>query len=293
MKTIRQKNKVVFSILRNKSIVPGSCVARFCLLIVFSFSPELYAVCKPWAPQEPGTTPLIIGSIVIDNKDVFDASDEKENKWLHRSANFLHIETKEAVIKRQLLFRQGDVYNQRLIDETERLLRANRYIKSAQIVPTQICDDAIELHVKTTDSWTLTPGFSFGRSGGVNTTAFEIAEHNVFGYGKELSLDNITDSERTRNILLYKDNNLFGSRNVLIAEYQDNSDGRAYGISTGLPFYQFASEHAWNLSASSLTRENAIYQQGILTDSIGRQYKRLDTYYAWADSSNKLSLIHI
>ena len=276
--------------LKSKAIIHSLCIARFCLLLAFSFSSALYADCRPWNPKEAGTTPLLIGNIVIDNKDVFDLSDEVENTWLHRSGNYLHIETRQVVIRRQLLFQQGDVYNQLLIDESERLLRANRYIKSARIVPARICDDKIELTVTTTDSWTLTPGISFGRSGGVNTTSISIEEHNVFGNGKQLSFDSKTGSERSQNILLYEDNNLFGSRNMLNTQYQDNSDGRAYGISTGLPFYHFTSEQAWNVSVSSSTQQNAIYQQGIVTNTIGKQNKRLDTYYAWADPSSETSV---
>lgn len=276
--------------LRINAIFHNSSLARLCLLITLSFSSELYADCRSWDPRELRSAPVIIGNIIIDNKDVFDTSNKDESTWLHKTANYIHIETKEAVIKRQLLFKQGDVYNPLLIDETERLLRGNRYIKSAQIVPTRICDDGIELYVKTTDSWSLTPGISFGRSGGVNTTSIEFEEQNVFGYGKELSLDSRSDSERSQNILLYNDNNLFGSRYVLSAEYQDNSDGSAYRISTGLPFYQLSSEQAWNVSLSSSTRENAIYEQGVITDSIGKQNKSLNAFYAWAYPSNGISV---
>ena len=276
--------------LTNKITGNHLFIAIFCLFISLTYSSLLYADCTPWIDQQSRSTPLIIGNIYIENNDVFDFSEQEENTWLHRTANYLHIETKVAVIKQQLLFQQGDVYDQLLVDETERLLRANRYIKSARIVPTRICDDKVELSVITTDSWTLTPGVSFGRSGGVNKTSISIEEHNVFGYGKQLSLDRKTDSDRSQNILLYEDNNLFGSRNVLSAQYQDNSDGRIYSISTGLPFYQFSSQKAWNISVSSSTSEKAIYQQGVLTNTLGKQNKRLNTYYAWADSSSPTSV---
>jgi len=274
----------------NKSIDRYMYLAKFCLVISFSYSSLLYADCTPWIPQQSRSTPLIIGDIYIENNEVFDFSKEKENTWLHRTANYLHIETKVAVIKQQLLFQQGDVYNQLLVDETERLLRANRYIKSARIVPMRICDDKVELSVITTDSWTLTPGISFSRSGGVNKTSISIEEHNVFGYGKQLSLDRKTNSDRNQNILLYEDNNLFSSRNVLSAQYQDNSDGRIYSIRTGLPFYQFSSQKAWNVSVSSSTWEEAIYEQGVLTNTIGKQNKHFNTFYAWADSSSPTSV---
>lgn len=260
-------------------------VVNLFLLFIVSFSPAIYADCRAWASLRPGETPPVIGKIVIDNKNVFDTSDESENTWLHNAANSIHIKTRKEVVERQLLFEQGDFYDPLLIEESERLLRGNPYINFAQIVPERICEDKVEIHVITVDSWTLTPGLSFSRSGGVNTTSIALEEHNVFGYGKEMSFNSKNDNERTQNKLRYIDNNLFGSRKVLGLELQDNSDGQAYGFKTGLPFFQFSSDHAWELSVSSITRENAIYDQGIITGGIGRDVNRFDTYYAWAESS--------
>ncbi len=194
------------------------------------------------------------------------------------------------MIRRQLLFKEGDTYTQRLIDETERLLRANRYIKTARIMPVSVCDNRVDLRVITTDSWTLTPGISFGRSGGVNTINIDVEEHNLLGYGKELSFNRKDDNERVKNSLLYEDNNLLGTRNILRLEYQDNSDGTGSSISTGLPFYHFAGLNSWKISASSSDRENLIYEQGIAIDSLGRENKNFRSYYAWAEPSSLVTV---
>ncbi len=280
----------VFSPLTKHSLSNALLGLQIFLVSTFIFSPELYADCRPWAPPRSGETLPVIGNIIIDNNNVFDPADEGENTWLHRTANSLHFKTKEAVIKRQLLIEVGDIYDPLLIDESERLLRANRYIKSARIVAERICDDKIEVHVITVDSWTLTPGISFGRSGGVNTTTIELEEHNVFGYGKAVSFDSENNNERTQNKLQYTDNNLLGSRNVLHLELQDNSDGEAFGLSTGLPFFQFASDHAWNVSIETAIQENAIYDQGVVTGRIGRDKNSFNSYYAWANLASLKSV---
>jgi outer membrane protein assembly factor BamA len=265
-------------------------LACLTLLSVVFFSPLVFADCKPWTSSENIEESTVIGNINIVIKNVFQTTNENENSWLHRSANYLHIKTRKAVIESQLLFKVGDVYDTDLLIETERLLRANRYIKSAKIYPTRSCDGKVEIQVVTTDSWTLTPGLSFGRAGGVNHTSISVEEHNLLGYGNELTFNTQKGSERTQDILKYKDNNLFSERYTLSIEYQDNSDGQAYGFSTGLPFFQFAGQHAWNLSASSVTQENAIYEAGQVTDSVGREDKQLNGYYAWAEPETKRSV---
>ncbi|MBU0676463.1 MAG: hypothetical protein KJ950_17645 [Proteobacteria bacterium] len=278
-------------VIKKRAVILSSCLACLYGLNVVFFSPLLLAAdCKPWTlPQNQEQSPLL-GNIIIEIKDVFDTTDENENSWFHRSTNYFHYKTRKSVIENQLLFKTGDSYSPELVTETERLLRANRYIKSARIFPTRICDDKVELQVDTTDSWTLTPGLSFGRSGGVNHSAISVEEHNLFGYGTEIEFETSKGSERSQDILTYRDNNLLGDRYTFNANYQDNSDGRAYGFSTGLPFFQFASQYAWNVSASSTIGENALYEGGKVTSYVGREDHQFSSYYAWAVSETKNSV---
>src|SRR3990172_3961050 len=69
-----------------------------------------------------------IGEIRIIPENIFDIADPREDNWLFRLANRLHIRTKPHVISHQLLFRPGDRYDRRLLDESERILRSNRYL---------------------------------------------------------------------------------------------------------------------------------------------------------------------
>ena len=70
----------------------------------------------------------VIGEIIIDKRNIFDLSDPEEDKWLYRWANRLHVVTRDNVITNQLLFESGDRFSGRLLDESGRLLRRNRYL---------------------------------------------------------------------------------------------------------------------------------------------------------------------
>jgi hypothetical protein len=69
-----------------------------------------------------------IGTIRISPQTVFDTSDPEEDKLLFHWANRLHIRTRPGVIERALLFRSDEPLSVRLLDETERLLRSERYL---------------------------------------------------------------------------------------------------------------------------------------------------------------------
>lgn len=130
------------------------------------------------APQRPDSLPddaslqragTVIGTITIKPLDVFDTSIPEENTTLFRLANTLHINTRPTTIERQLLFEAGEVYDPRLLRETERLLRQTRYLREAWVTPVALQDGKVDLEVTTRDVWTLNPGISFGRKGGKST----------------------------------------------------------------------------------------------------------------------------
>ena len=62
-----------------------------------------------------------IGRIDVAIDDVFEQSLSLSAPY--RLVNTLHISTHVATVNQQLLFREGDAFDRRVLDETERLLR--------------------------------------------------------------------------------------------------------------------------------------------------------------------------
>src|SRR5262245_35941864 len=58
------------------------------------------------SPLLPGLIPpgAVIGEVRIVNGDIFDPHQPGEDRWLFRTANRIHRETRVPVIARQLLF---------------------------------------------------------------------------------------------------------------------------------------------------------------------------------------------
>jgi len=181
--------------------------------------------CQKWDEKYSTKRQLFIGQIKLQVNNVFDPEKPDESQLIHKITNRLHIKTKKQVIQRQLLFKEGDVFRQSLLDESERLIRANGYIKDAEVNVTEVCGNKANITVKTTDTWTLAPGASYGRSGGDNKSGFEIQEHNLLGYGKSLTVFYDKNTDRSSSGIEYVDKQLFGSKQQLTAKSSNNSDG--------------------------------------------------------------------
>lgn len=204
----------------------------------------------------------VIGAIRIDKANVFDLSNPDENNWLYRLANRWHIVTKDRVIKKQLLFKSGDPYSERQVDESERILRGNRYLFDAKITPVLYEDGAVDLAIETRDVWTLSPDISVSRSGGENRTKYGLEEYNLLGRGQLVRFAHIENVDRTSDSLEFSDQHLGSSWVSTFLRISDNSDGKSNLFSAIRPFY--ALNTRWSAGSWFLDddRRSALYVLG-------------------------------
>ena len=215
------------------------------------------------------TLEATIGEIRIRNENIFDTEDPRENNWLFRLANRLHIRTRPYVISRQLLFHTGDRYNPRLLSESERILRSNPYFYDAWIRPVAFHDGRVDIEVRTRDVWTLQPGVSFGRKGGKNTSSVDLTEKNLLGLGSAMSISRTSAAERTTDALEYSDTHVAGTRlhtDLLLA---DTSDGSVQRYFLERPF--FALDTRW--SAGILFSEEERIDTLVGVETVASEYR--------------------
>ncbi len=111
-----------------------------------------------------------IRSVRVIAQNIFDPDDNAENNRLYMFVNRLHIQTREDVISRVLLFHPGETVSRQKIDETERILRSVRYLYDVHIKAVNLADGAVDIEVRTRDTWRLDVGASVSRTGGNNKT---------------------------------------------------------------------------------------------------------------------------
>lgn len=219
----------------------------------------------------------VIGEILIRNGDIFDTERPEENNWLFRTANKLHRTTRPRVIRRLLLFKPGDRYSRRVLEESERLLRATSHLYDAQIDPVRYEDNEVVLEVRTRDVWTLRLGVGFSRAGGANEASLGVRDSNFLGTGKAVTLKRTNDVDRTSNLVQYFDPNIAGSRLRLRLDYSDNSDGRLQAFGLDRPFFSLDSHWAAGLGALDDTRVDSLWDRGEIFDEFRH---REDVYQA-------------
>jgi outer membrane protein assembly factor BamA len=207
-----------------------------------------------------------IGEISYKIDDIFDISDPKENYYLFRLANRLHINTKQFVVRDDLLFDTGDPYSPDALSESERILRSKSYLYDAEIRPIRYHNNQVDIEVKTRDVWTLSGGINYSRKGGENSYGYEIQEDNFAGLGKTVRLKRDTNEQRTETEFLYYDPFLTSSRFLLNLGYSYNSDGRSKLFQLQRPFYSLETKWAMGFTAHTFSRQEIIYKEGVESD---------------------------
>ena len=208
----------------------------------------------------------VIGKIDIDIRNIFDRSDPREANGLFLLANRLHVRTKRSTIQAQLLFASGDKYLGRQLAETERTLRLLTYIYDARVVPVRYANGKVDIKVITKDVWTLSPGVSFGRTGGTNQTKLNLQDSNFLGWGKTLQISRGSNVDRTSDTIQWMDPNVFGSRWTSSLAYSDSSDGSERSLQIIRPFWSLDAPWSTRITALSFDRTVSRYNLGEIVD---------------------------
>jgi Omp85 superfamily domain len=212
------------------------------------------------------TAGAVIGKVEIDIRNIFDPTDPREANGLFRLANRLHLRTKRSSIQAQLLFRSGDKYRARKLAETERALRLLSYVYDARVVPVRYADGKVDVRVITKDVWTLSPGISFGRAGGTNSTNFNLQDTNFLGWGKTLQVSRGSTVDRTSDSVAWTDPNVFGSRWTSALTYSDSNDGSQRSLQAKHPFYSLDAPWSTKITVLNFNRTVSRYNLGNIVD---------------------------
>ena len=132
----------------------------------------------------------VIGTIHVRRLNVFGQSVydtlRTARNWAERTANNLHANTREGIIRRQfLLFKEGDLINPNVLKDNERLLRNTPIFHDARILvlPRPGSRLFVDVYVITQDVWSLLPGGGFG---GFNNFSIALDQRNFRGVAHQV-----------------------------------------------------------------------------------------------------------
>jgi len=280
----RQGSRNQTGVTRVRAAVLARLLGGYCAVIAWSLGAAAQgpAVGKIPSFAELEAAGAVIGEVRIDTRDIFDLADEKENGILYRAANALHIQTRAGVVRRQLLFKPGERVSVRLIEETERLMRSSRIFYDVSIVPVAYHDGVVDIEVKTRDTWTLEPGWSASRAGGVNKTGFTVRDTNALGTGVLIGATRSTDADRSATVYRVTLPHAFDGWTAIDYSHSRLSDGQSNALSIARPFYALDTRWAAGFSTSTDTRIDSVFSDGAKVAQFRHMQDSAETFGGWS-----------
>lgn len=234
----------------------------------------------------------IIRNIFIEVLDPFGYSVydtiSKPRNWTESTGNKIHIRTKPGTVRDLLLFEEDTPLDPLLLKESERLIRAQSYVRSVLIIPelpqARAESDSVDLTVRVLDSWSLIPEGSFS----TNHTSLGIRERNFIGTGHQLRFRFKRRFEEGNNAYdaRYNIPNLKNTFIKTTVAYQRNMDYSYYqGIDIERNFYSPFTRWAGGLYADKQFRKDSLPDAEFLMSLKGRKY---NTYDVWLGHSFRI-----
>jgi hypothetical protein len=281
----RDKSKTILTSMRK--------IAAAIPLFIFFFSFSLLAADQEVAnAQNDPYSGKKIRKVHIEALDAFDPKIPEYRSWPFRFLNKIHVCTNDNFIRRELLFREGDLYDQDIAAETERLLRQNSFLDDIRIQPKLVSPELVDVFVHSEDQWTLQFNVSAGKTKGTSTYDFSVEESNFLGLGKTLGTGYNQEPERNIYHFLYLDPQFLNSRWNLNTNYQNNSDGWRFVSDFGRPFYSLDTKWAYGMAWDSGTFTSNLHYKGKTVAEIDTDH-RTGFFFAarsWGERYDKLKV---
>jgi hypothetical protein len=187
--------------------------------------------------------------IEVEAGPIFDAPDSvapPRFAWAYRLANRLHTSTRPEVIRRELLFAEGDCFDPLLLQDSERLLRNLRFLAEAEVVGLRLPSGDVRVRVRTRDEWSKRIEVQTGSRGGLRTRGLELREDNLVGTGQQVA-----------------------------AYYRQSLDDRSYGV-------VYATPHLWGSPLDADFAVGRTLDDGyLLSETIAYPFRGEAGRWAW------------
>jgi len=186
--------------------------------------------------------PLNVFGVNIDNPGYYNP------RGLERILNSTHVNTNENIIRKYLLFNEGDTISPLELTDNERILRQLPYIDDARIIVVPVSPEEADILVITKDVYSLGGDFTYR---GKNKGSVWLFEKNIFGTGHEFELEipyaaNSQDSPGLG--LNYMINNIRRTFINLNLNYYNGLGKRTYGFNLSRNLISSETKYAGGIS---------------------------------------------
>ncbi|GHT35495.1 hypothetical protein FACS189434_13380 [Bacteroidia bacterium] len=244
---------------------------------------DLQSVPKPQG-KYTNAEGKIIRNIVIMTKSPFDTADSAKffsEKGISNVANYIHVNTHKFVIRNLLMFRKNDNFDSLKVQESERLLRSQRYIDRARIFARPVeGTDSVDVMVQERDEFSLIPDGDLSSS----TFGIGLKEKNFIGLGHQAQVGYEWDYNGDVNNYRYEYNipNILGTyiNTDLVYRWKPADSSEVRRLSINRPFYSPLVRWAGGVDVLHQAERRGIYLPH--SDTTVLQPLRYNVYDFWA-----------
>jgi hypothetical protein len=193
-----------------------------------------------------------IRKIEIQRLNVFGANIQNPSYFnpqgFQKFLNKTHINTRENIIRKNLLFVEGDILSPLTLSDNERILRLLPYIDDARIIVVPVSEQEADILVITKDVYSLGANYDYK---GLNKGSFWLFEKNLFGAGHDFEVEfpyNLKSSDSPGLGLIYKVNNISKSFINLNLNFYNGLGKRNYGISLSRSLVSSTTKYSGGIS---------------------------------------------
>ncbi len=201
-----------------------------------------------------------IRNIIIQRLNVFGSDihnpDFSEPNKLENLLNKTHLNTNENIIRKNLLFNEGDTVSPLTLSDNERLIRQLPYIDDARIILIPVSDEEADVLILTKDVYSLGGKVTFG---GLDKGSVSIFEKNIFGMGHEFGIEVPYNSDFKDSPGLgvyYQINNIWKTFINLNVYYIDGLGKKTYGFDLTRKLVSASTKYAGGISVREMFTSN-------------------------------------
>ncbi len=197
-----------------------------------------------------------IRNIEIKRLSVFGSNISNPNSFdpnrLEKLLNTTHINTREQIIRKNLLFSEGDTVSPLIISDNERVIRQLPYIDDSRIIIIPVSEEVVDIVVVTKDIYSLAASYNYSS---IKKGSASLFEKNVFGMGHEFRFNMPYNSDMSDSPgfgFEYNINNIAKSFANLGIFYFDGLGEKTFGFNLQRKLVSSTTKYAGGISIKEM-----------------------------------------
>lgn len=231
--------------------------------------------------------PVRIRKITLDVHNIYDVKKSRKLSFLYTWTNKLHIRTKDNVVSRELLFKEGDIYEPALIAESERILRGYSYFRKVTIRVSKPKDNMVDVTVETHDVWTTQLQVNMGSTAGQNNWLVGFNELNLLGQGQGVAASYEKNLDEKIQTFSFNDPRFLNTHFNLQSHFAKGENSESWDFACNQPFYATIARWSAGFGIASEQEQQHLLTSGASTSSFDMYHRSANVSTGYAITATR------